>query len=84
MLHAYLRQFEADKGTNMAAVESEARRCVILAIKVSNVINFEELLDLKSIKALESVSTSTSKLNAPCIETPGCVQVFVSVYSDRC
>lgn len=38
----------------MAAVESEARRCVILAIKVSNVINFEELLDLKSIKALES------------------------------
>jgi hypothetical protein len=49
-----LRQFENDK--NMASVENEARRCVILAIKSGNVINFEELLELKTIKALEAVS----------------------------
>lgn len=54
VLHAYLRQFENDKA--VVDVEAEARRCVILAIKASSVINFEELLDLKSIKALESVS----------------------------
>jgi hypothetical protein len=53
-MHAYLRQFELDKITqNMAQIEPHARRCVILAIKTSNVINFEELLDLKAIKALE-------------------------------
>jgi hypothetical protein len=40
----------------MVSVENEARRCVILAIKSGNVINFEELLELKSIKALEAVS----------------------------
>jgi len=38
----------------MASVETEARRCVILAIKAPSVINFEELLDLKTIKDLES------------------------------
>lgn len=47
----------------MAEQESAARRCVILAIKSSNVINFEELLDLKSIKALESVSSKHSCTN---------------------
>ena len=40
----------------MAPIEPHARRCVILAIKTTKVINFEELLDLKAIKALESVS----------------------------
>lgn len=40
----------------MAAIETQARRCVILAIKSSSVINFEELLDLKAIKSLEAVS----------------------------
>jgi len=55
VLHAYLRQFELDKNTaNMAPIEPHARRCVILAIKTTKVINFEELLDLKAIKALES------------------------------
>jgi len=54
-MHAYLRQFELDKNTaNMAPIEPHARRCVILAIKTIRVINFEELLDLKAIKALES------------------------------
>jgi len=36
--------------------EKEARRCVILAIKSQNVINLEELLDLKAIKLLSEVS----------------------------
>lgn len=54
-MHAYLRQFESDKSIqNIAQIEQHARRCVILAIKTSNVINFEELLDLKTIKGLES------------------------------
>lgn len=38
----------------MVPIEPHARRCVILAIKTTTVINFEELLDLKAIKALES------------------------------
>jgi hypothetical protein len=54
-MHAYLRQFELDKNTaNMAAIESHVKRCIILAIKTPNVINFEELQDLKAIKALEA------------------------------
>lgn len=53
-MHAYLRQFESEKSAaNLSAIQAHARRCVILAIKTSNVINFEELLDLKAIKALE-------------------------------
>lgn len=64
VMHAYLRQFEFDKNTsNMAQIEPHARRCVILAIKTPNVINFEELLDLKAIKALESVSAFLSEAN---------------------
>ena len=36
-------------------VEDEAKRCVILAIKVPTVINFEEVLALDAIKYLQSV-----------------------------
>jgi hypothetical protein len=54
VLHAYLRQFE--NKDNLTPSESEARRCVILAIKSRSVINFEELLDLKAIKSLKDVS----------------------------
>jgi hypothetical protein len=54
VLHAYLRQFENKE--NLAPNESDARRCVILAIKSRSVINFEELLDLKAIKSLKDVS----------------------------
>jgi hypothetical protein len=32
--------------------EASARRCVILALKASDIINFEELLELESIKSL--------------------------------
>lgn len=63
MLHAYLRQFESDK--DFSIVEPEARRCVVLAIKSPCVINFEELLELKAIKALESKHQEVFKfLNA--------------------
>jgi hypothetical protein len=66
----------------MAEQESAARRCVILAIKSSSVINFEELLDLKSIKALESVSSNPILLTN-LVETPRCLPVFVIVHPDR-
>ena len=54
VLHAYLRQFEKEK--TQTPNENEARRCAILAIKSRSVINFEELLELKSIKSLQDVS----------------------------
>ena len=73
VLHAYLRQFESDK--QFSSVEQDARRCVILAIKSPCVINFEELLELKAIKALESVSRLVNLL-----ETSRRVQVFEYVY----
>lgn len=62
ILHAYLRLFELDK-TNAMPAEKHARRCVILAIKSGSVINFEELLSLKTIKALEEVSLTRTN---PC------------------
>jgi hypothetical protein len=37
-------------------VEEQAKRCVILAIKCQTVINFEEVLDLDSIKNLKEVT----------------------------
>ena len=37
-----------------ATVEAEASRCVILAIKAPDVINFEELLELTAVKQLQS------------------------------
>lgn len=58
VMHAYLRLFQnEDKKQNykeeeMKNLDSEARRCVILAIKARNVINFEELLHLNAIKKL--------------------------------
>lgn len=57
ILHAYLRRFENDKKSTPN--ESDVRRCVVLAIKSRSVINFEELLDLKSIKSLQDVSNDS-------------------------
>ena len=34
-------------------VEDDAKRCVLLAVKVPTVINFEEVLDLDAIKYLK-------------------------------
>lgn len=58
-------------------MEQDARRCVILAIKSPAVINFEELLDLKAIKALESVSRLAYQ-----VETSGSVRVLESLHKD--
>ena len=41
---------------------SDARRCVILAIKAVDVINFEELLDLQAIKQLSGANEEVLKL----------------------
>jgi tryptophan 2,3-dioxygenase len=60
ILHAYLRLFELDKNNAMPE-EKHARHCVILAIKSASVINFEELLSLKTIKALEEKNQDVFK-----------------------
>jgi len=57
VLHSFLYLHESASESEIANVEVEARRCVILAIKTSNVINFEELLDLKTIKTLVSLNS---------------------------
>lgn len=78
IMHAYLKQFESEKtASNLSAIQTHARRCVILAIKTPNVINFEELLDLKAIKALEGVSFFLTHLVA---EKQGCFQLAESVH----
>jgi hypothetical protein len=78
IMHAYLKQFESEKtASNLSAIQTHARRCVILAIKTPNVINFEELLDLKAIKALEGVSFFLTHLFA---EKQGCFQPAESVH----
>ncbi len=50
-MHAYLKQYK-DGDSELAKTEDDARKCVILAIKAVNVINFAELEDLASIKLL--------------------------------
>ena len=40
----------------LKTLENEARRCVILAIKARDVINFEELLELSAINKLQGAN----------------------------
>lgn len=47
---AYIKLFS--KGQMDKDVEACAHRCVILALKASDIINFEELLEMESIKSL--------------------------------
>ena len=62
-MHAYLKLFKKQlKAEELAQTESDARRCVILAIKAVDVINFEELLDLQVIKQMTGKNTEVSKL----------------------
>lgn len=51
-MHAYLRLYGTKQlsSKELGEIEADARRCVILAIKAVDVINFEELLDLPAIK----------------------------------
>ena len=52
VMHAYLRLYGTKQlsSKELGEIEADARRCVILAIKAVDVINFEELLDLPAIK----------------------------------
>ena len=53
VMHAYLKLYEqSESAANLAATEDDARRCVILAIKAVDVINFAELINLPAIKQL--------------------------------
>ena len=52
-MHAYLRLFKKQlSNKELGEIEADARRCVILAIKAVDVINFEELLELPAIKQM--------------------------------
>ena len=57
---SYLRLFNGEKKEVLQAhkVEEEAKRCVILAIKVPTAINFEEVLELNAVKNLKDVNIS--------------------------
>jgi hypothetical protein len=51
----YLKLFKGasqDELTN-SKIEEEAKRCVVLAVKVPTVINFDEVLELDAIKYLK-------------------------------
>jgi len=50
VVYSYLKLYDAKDA--LASTEDDARRCVILAIKAVDVINFAELLDLPAIKQL--------------------------------
>lgn len=52
LMHAHLRLFEKASEDELKEQENAVRRCIILAIKASTVINFEELQDLAAFKAL--------------------------------
>ena len=62
VMHAYLRLFKASDAKGMEEAQTEARRCVILAIKALDVINFAELLDLPVIKKLQDKNEKVFKL----------------------
>lgn len=47
VMYRYLRLYDAKE--SLAGTEDDARRCVILAIKAVDVINFAELVDLPAI-----------------------------------
>lgn len=53
VIFAYLKLYtEADGAEVLAKTETDARRCVILAIKAVDIINFDELVEQAAIKAL--------------------------------
>lgn len=59
---AYLKEFQNQsknaqiKENELTTLDTDARRCVILAIKARDVINFEELLELNAIKQLKGAN----------------------------
>ena len=59
ILSCLMKEMESATEADIAAAQSEAHRCVILAIKSKNAINFEELLALKAIKQLATKDKET-------------------------
>jgi hypothetical protein len=57
VMEAYLRLFEKSNQNELAShqVEAEARRCVLLAIKVPTEVDFAETLKLNAVKYLQGV-----------------------------
>jgi hypothetical protein len=57
-MEAYLRLFEKSNNDELTKhnAEVEARRCVLLAIKVPTEVEFAETLKLNAVKYLQSVS----------------------------
>lgn len=57
-MQGYLRTFERSDEKELTAnlIEIEAKRCVILAIKVPTVIDFADILKLNAVKYLQAVS----------------------------
>lgn len=53
VIHAYLKMYDAaEASAKQNEIEADARRCVILAIKAVDVINFAEIEDLAAVKQL--------------------------------
>lgn len=50
---AYLRLFQKSPETELAQSTAEAKRCVILAVKVPTVIDFKDILKLDAVKHLQ-------------------------------
>lgn len=63
VMHAYLKLYKKKlTAEEVALTERDARKCVILAIKAVDVINFEELLDLQAIKQMTGKNEEVLKL----------------------
>ena len=65
VLFTYMKLFaESDGQAVLSQTENDARRCVILAIKAVDIINFAELVNLPAIKQLtQNYSKVFSLLN---------------------
>jgi hypothetical protein len=60
-MEAYLRLFEKATQQDLTShkIDAEARRCVILAIKVPTEVDFGETLKLNAVKYLQGVPIFT-------------------------
>jgi len=57
----FMNQLEKASDAEISEAAPQARRCIILAIKSKNAINFDELLALKAVKLLESKDAEVFK-----------------------
>lgn len=79
---AYLRTFQKSTEAELAQhkIEGDAKRCVILAVKVATVIDFADILKLNAVKFLEDVS---DYLTNECIEKQASVRFHESLHLHR-